>query len=178
MSSITRSLRYLAALLITWPVLAVVRFVVGPWTAGLLTTVLLIVLTSLLLWWAFSAIRNGSRTARILLTILAVSQIVSIFLLVLVRYVNHPILVAVALMELGVHAATVVLVISDPIKSIPVPKVERFEMPSPFPHEHAWRPHSLMSDWLYCPVCKNLKFEAGTVADVNRKEPPAQDPSV
>jgi hypothetical protein len=97
---------------------------------------------------------------------------------VLVRYVNHPILVAVALMELGVHAATVVLVISDPIKSIPVPKVERFEMPSSFPHEHAWRPHSLMNDWLYCPVCKSLKFEAGTVADVNRKEPPAQDPSV
>src|SRR5579862_6557616 len=154
MESVARSLRYLAALLAAWPVLVLLRFVVEQRATGLLNSILVAVVTSLLLWWAFSAIRNGSRPARVLLVILAVVQMVGIFLFVLVPHVTDPILAAVALLELGVRAATVVFVFSQSIKSIPVPSVEPLEMPSPFPHEHAWQAHSVMNDWLYCSVCK------------------------
>src|SRR5581483_5680731 len=108
-------LRMLAALFVAWVVLyAVPQALAGRDAArAAVETVLLAALLALF----YHLVKHGSAVARILFTILAAVQIVSLFL-ALIASIRVPLTVAVVLLAIAVRAAAITLINIDPIPSI------------------------------------------------------------
>jgi len=116
----------------------------------------------------YNYVRKGSKTARIILTIVATLGVV-LGVTFLVAAINVLPLAGIYAYSVFARIAIVVLVNTEPINAI------RPELPAAKPrpvgetHEHDWQPHTLLNDWLQCSICGVMHAEAGTVALINRK---------
>jgi hypothetical protein len=162
----SQAIRTLGVLLVLWVVLELVS---GVWYAHALSlkTILTVIVQGLILTALFYRVRDGSRGARIVLTVYAIFQ--SVLLLVVVVKFVIPQLFAIDLVKLGIRVAVLVFVNSTELTSLR-PRPRTIAPPSVADHEHRWEPDELLNDWVRCAICKEFYMQPGTIALVNRRK--------
>ena len=87
----------------------------------------------------------------------------------LVATITVPALAVIYGAGLFARIAIVVLVNTPPINTLSPELPAVSPRPVGETHQHDWQPHALLNDWLQCSTCKEMHAEAGTVAQINRK---------
>ena len=165
-------LRYLGWLLIAWFITQALDAAAAVaarggtyyWVIGAVA----IGLIGLILSALFRAVRNGSATARLWLTIFAVVQVVGL----VVGVVRTPWRIGndlYSLIDIGIRVAVIAVVNATAVRTIaPQALVPQGQAVGPT-HDHNWQPHGLVNDWVRCSICGEMRIEPGTMALVNAK---------
>jgi chromate transport protein ChrA len=160
-----RTLAILMTSLVVLPVLEV------PFTGkeALPRMVMQMLVGAVILAALYNYIKKGSKTARVILTIIACIGVVLTATLVVVA-IAVPALAVIYGVGMFARIAIIVLVNTQPINALSPELPAAKPRPIGETHQHDWQPHALLNDWLQCSICNEMHAEAGTVALVNRKD--------
>lgn len=163
-------MRIFGALLVAW--LAVQVFIMATsavYSAGQIVAAG--VVGALIMWAFFSTIQNGSKTARVVLTIYLGSHFLTALLpLAVPRFAAY--VIAAEIGKVFLSAVLIALVNTPPISTMRPPEPAKRLRPQAEDHEHKWAAHELLNDWLRCTVCREMHSEAGVIAVINQRGEP------
>lgn len=161
------ALRVLASLFIAYAFLYCVTLLLASGTP-FLTAAFVTFMGGVILATFYHFISAGSATGRILLIVFCLLQSASLAIQTAAN-LTVGFFVGLAVAQIVIRLGIIALVLHPAIWRIRPEPIVAKPRPASETHEHDWKPHELLNDWIRCGICGEMHIEPGTVALVNRR---------